>query len=82
MPIDQVTIVRSCGHCGAEIETLAVKKDNMMLSSKALVWCELCQRECPESRDIAGRSDAIRAEQQSYPQNRPAVPFGAPPAAL
>ena len=37
--IDQVTIIRRCSVCANEIETMTVKKDNMMLSSRAPVWC-------------------------------------------
>lgn len=78
-PIDQVTILRSCSVCGAEIETMTVKKDNMMLSSKALVWCAGCGAERPERRDIVDRLETIAQEQASYPQSEMAVPFGAPP---
>ncbi len=78
-PIDQVRIVRSCSVCATEIETVQVKKDNMMLSSKALVWCPGCEAECPEQRDIAGRADSVRQEQASYPPSQLATPFGAPP---
>lgn len=78
-PIDQVRIIRSCSICAAEIETVQVKKDNMMLSSKALVWCPACETECPERRDIAGRDEAIRQEQASYPPSQLAAPFGAAP---
>ena len=77
--IDQVTIVRKCSVCAAEIETMTVKKDNMMLSSKALIWCPGCEAERPEQRDIAERLETIQAEQASYPQSQMAVPFGAPP---
>ena len=79
MPIDEVSIVRKCGTCGAEIETTAVKKDNMMLSTTALVWCPACEAECPEVRDIAGREELVREEQESYPPSSLAVPFGSPP---
>ena len=75
-PIDQVRIVRSCSVCAVEIETVPVKKDNMMLSSQALIWCPGCEAECPERRDIAGRDEAIRQEQASYPPSQLAVPFG------
>ena len=78
-PIDQVTIVRRCSICATEIETITVKKDNMMLSSKALVWCPGCGVERPERRDIADRLDTIAQEQASYPQSEMAVPFGTPP---
>lgn len=75
MPIDQVDIVRRCGECATEIETVTTKKDNMMLFTKELVWCPNCQAEKPEVRDIAGRSASIAKEQQSYPKAVPAEPF-------
>ena len=58
-PIDSVTILRSCSVCAAEIETMTVKKDNMMLSSKALLWCDACGAERPERRDIVDRLETI-----------------------
>ena len=77
--IDQVTIIRRCSVCANEIETIAVKKDNMMLSSRVLVWCPTCEEDLPERRDIADREDTIQREQASYPPSHLAVPFGAPP---
>ena len=77
--IDQVNIVRKCSVCDAEVETVQVKKDNMMLSSRALIWCPGCEAEHPERRDIADRVRTIEAEQASYPQSQMAVPFDAPP---
>ena len=77
--IDQVTVVTTCAVCAAEIETNTVKKDNMMLSSKALVWCPACSAERPQRRDIVDRLETIAEEQASYPQSELAVPFGAPP---
>ena len=78
-PIDQITIIRRCRVCTTEIETITVKKDNMMLSSKALVWCPACEADRPEQRDIVDRLDTIRQEQGSYPQSDMAVPFGDQP---
>ena len=78
-PIDQVTIVRRCSVCSTDIETITVKKDNMMLSSRAPLWCPSCGAERPERRDIVDRLDTIRQEQASYPQSQMAVPFGTPP---
>jgi hypothetical protein len=78
-PIDQVSIVRSCSACSGEIETITVKKDNMMLSSTAPIWCPVCEEERPERRDISDRIDTIRDEQASYPPSHLAVPFGEPP---
>jgi hypothetical protein len=77
--IDQITIVCKCSVCATEIETITVKKDNMMLSSKALVWCPGCGAERPERRDIVDRLETIHHEQTSYPQSDMAVPFGKPP---
>ena len=80
MPNDEVNIVRSCGECGTEIETVSIKKDNMMLTSKVQVWCPKCQAERPEVRDVAGRLNSIVNEQQSYPKSVPAKPFSDEPA--
>ncbi len=77
--IDQVLIIRRCSVCTTEIETIQVKKDNMMLSSKELIMCPTCGVEHPERRDIADRMKTIQQEQASYPQSQMAVPFGAPP---
>ena len=77
--IDQVTIVRKCSVCATEVETMTVKKDNMMLSSRALIWCPGCEAELPEQRDIAERLETIEREQASYPPSQLATPFGAPP---
>ncbi|PKB71407.1 MAG: hypothetical protein BZY87_06010 [SAR202 cluster bacterium Io17-Chloro-G6] len=75
MPINEVNIVRSCGECGTEIETMTIKKDNMMLSTKETEWCPKCQAVRPVVRDVAGRLKSIEDEQKSYPKAVPAVPF-------
>ena len=75
MPIDEVSIVRMCGHCRCEIETIKVKKDNMRLFVDDEVWCDICQSHQPEARDIAGRQESIRTEQQNYPES----PTSGPP---
>ena len=75
MPTNEVNIIRSCGECGTEIETVSVKKDNMMLFTKEQVWCPKCQADRPEVRDVAGRLESIEKEQQSYPKPAPAKPF-------
>lgn len=77
--IDQVTIIRRCSACTNEIETMTVKKDNMMLSSRALIWCPICEEDRPERRDIVDREETVQREQASYPPSQLAVPFGAPP---
>lgn len=71
MPITDVTIVRRCAECSAEIGTLTVKKDNMRLMTSELTWCENCGAETPEVRDIAERETTVVAEQASYPGNPP-----------
>ncbi len=75
MPITDVDIVSSCGECGTEIETVTVKKDNMMLFTTELAWCSKCQTDRPQVRDVAGRLESIEKEQQSYPKSVPAEPF-------
>ena len=79
MPINDVTIVSSCAVCGTEIETVSVKKDNMMLFTSELAWCSKCQADRPQVRDVAGRSETIAKEQQSYPKPMPADPFSNQP---
>ena len=74
MPENDLTIVQTCGECGSELGTFTVKKDNMMLMSKELVWCPDCEGERPEVRDLAGRRSAIQNEQQSYASNEPVKP--------
>lgn len=75
MPINEVEITSSCGECGTEIETVTVKKDNMMLFTKEQAWCSKCQADRPQVRDVAGRLKSIEEEQQSYPKAVPAEPF-------
>ena len=65
---DMVTIAQICGVCRTVIGTIQVKKENMMLSSKAQVWCPNCQAQRPEIRDTAGRLAAIQTEVATYPK--------------
>ena len=79
MPGDEVTVVQLCGKCGSETGTFAIKKDNLMLTSREQIWCPKCEEDTLEVRDIAGRAASIRAEVESYPkavpaQRRPEVP--------
>jgi len=75
MPITEVDITSSCAECGAEIETVTVKKDNMMLFTEEQAWCSNCQAERSQVRDVAGRIKSIEEEQQSYPKAVAAEPF-------
>ena len=70
MPINEVQVIRSCKECNTEIETISVKKDNMRLITEDLTWCPTCNKDTNEGRDIAGRADSIKIEQDSYPPVR------------
>ncbi len=70
MPINEVNVTRSCKECNTEIETISVKKDNMRLITEDLTWCPTCNKDTNEVRDIAGRTDSIKIEQDSYPPVR------------
>jgi len=65
---DMVTLVKTCGVCKTELESFEVKKENMMLFTKATIWCPHCQAERPEVRDVAGRHDAIQKEAGALPK--------------
>ena len=75
MPINEVDITSSCGECATEIETVTVKKDNMMLFTKEQAWCSNCQADRPQVRDVTGRLKSIDEEQHSYPKAVAAEPF-------
>ena len=75
MPITDVEIVSSCAECGAEIERVSVKKDNMMLFTNDLVHCPSCNADRSQVRDVAGRLESIEKEQLSYPKPVPAESF-------
>ena len=77
MPITEVTILRRCGRCRREFGAMTVKKDNMRLMVKDLVWCEGCGEETPEIREIAGRVESVSAERASYPGNPPVLDVSA-----
>ena len=70
MLINEVQVIRSCKECNSEIETISVKKDNMRLITEDLTWCPTCNKDTNEVRDIAGRADSIKIEQDSYPPVR------------
>ena len=71
MPITEVTIVRRCAHCRYQVGVITVKKDNMRLMVADPLWCDRCGAHAPELREIAGRDDAVAAEQAAYPPNPP-----------
>ena len=68
MARETITVVQMCGVCRTELGTFSVKKDNLMLSSRARIWCTECQASTPETRDIAGRIASIQKEVESLPE--------------
>ena len=67
MPGETITVLQLCGVCRSEVGTFEIKKDNLMLSSRARVWCAKCGSYTPEVRDIAGRVASIQREVDSLP---------------
>ena len=65
---DMVELVRMCGICKTEMETFEVKKENMMLITKATIRCPHCEAERAEVRDIAGRHEAMQKEKSTLPK--------------
>ena len=65
---DEVEITQSCGVCHAELGSLSVKKENMMLTTSDRIWCSRCQAEQPEIREVAGRHAAMVAEETTLPR--------------
>ena len=68
MPGENIDIVRMCGVCGTVVETISIRKENVMLSSHATIFCPQCQADRPEVRDVAGRLDSIKDEAKTYPK--------------
>ena len=66
---DMVQVRQMCGICGSELGTFEVKKENLMLSSKAFIWCPNCQKDTPEIRDMVGRLNIIEEEAASMPKS-------------
>ena len=71
MAVDEITLVRLCGRCRAELGTITVRKENMMLCAAEPVWCPRCNAYRPELREVAGRLDSIRKEMGTYANNKP-----------
>ena len=64
---EEIDVIQKCGRCGEQVGTFSVKKENLMLSSRARVWCPRCQDNTPEVRDVAGRLESIKREVDSLP---------------
>ena len=64
---DEVEITQTCGVCHAELGSLSVKKENMMLTTSGRIWCSQCQAEQPVTREVTGRRAVILAEEMTLP---------------
>lgn len=64
-----ITVVQLCGVCNSDLGTFSIKKENLMLSVKEPLWCDVCQLTSPANRDILGREDSIETEVCSYPRS-------------
>ncbi|MCE2404257.1 MAG: hypothetical protein J4F43_03765 [Dehalococcoidia bacterium] len=63
----EIDVVQKCGVCNEQVGSFSVKQENMMLSSRARVWCPSCQDNTPELRELAGRVESIQREVDSLP---------------
>jgi hypothetical protein len=63
----EIDVVQKCGVCNEQVGSFSVKQENMMLSSRARVWCASCQDNTPELRELAGRVESIQREVDSLP---------------
>ena len=64
---EELKVVQKCGVCSEELGTFEVKKENLMLSSRARIWCPRCKGNTPERREMAGRLESIKTEVESLP---------------
>ena len=63
----EIEVVQRCGVCNERVGAFSVKQENMMLSSRARVWCPRCKNNVPERRELAGRVESIKREVESLP---------------
>jgi hypothetical protein len=68
MAREEMTVIQLCGVCRTEVGSFTVKQENMMLTSKAKVWCPKCNAYTPEVRDLPGRRASIDKEVESLPE--------------
>ena len=65
---ETITVIQLCGVCHSQVGTFEVKQENLMLTSKELVWCPSCENHTPEVRDLAGRLESIKKEVDKLPK--------------
>tara|TARA_B110000263_G_scaffold152617_1_gene132483 strand:+ start:743 stop:970 length:228 start_codon:yes stop_codon:yes gene_type:complete len=63
----EINIFCSKTECNAKIDTVSVKKENMMLTSTAMVFCPTCNEEVTEFREVTGRKESRDDEFHSLP---------------
>ncbi len=63
----EIEVVQRCGVCNEQVGAFSVKQENMMLSSRARVWCPRCENNVPERRELAGRAESVKREVESLP---------------
>lgn len=68
MASENINVIQKCGLCDSHLGSFEVKKDNLMLLTKNLIWCPNCCSDVQETRDISGRVEAIDNEQETYPR--------------
>jgi thiol-disulfide isomerase/thioredoxin len=78
---DEVEITQTCGVCHAELGSLSVKKENMMLTTSDRIWCSHCQAEVPavqawidangipEGVEFVSVATSISSARANYPPN-------------
>ena len=68
MASDNINVIQKCALCNSHLGSFEVRKDNLMLLTKKLIWCPNCRSDVQETRDISGRVEAIDNEQETYPR--------------
>jgi hypothetical protein len=66
---DEIEINIFCAktECRSKIETVSVKKENMMLTSSEKIFCPSCNEEVTEYREITGRNESKEEELNTLP---------------
>ncbi|MBS96710.1 MAG: hypothetical protein FI695_05185 [SAR202 cluster bacterium] len=63
----EINIFCSKNECRAKIETISVKKENMMLTSSETIFCPSCNQDVTEYREITGRNESREEELDTLP---------------
>ena len=63
----EINIFCSTNGCKTKIDTVSVKKENMMLTSSETIFCPTCNEDVMEYREITGRKEAKEEELNTLP---------------